>query len=184
MSPGASALLARAERAEVAADLDDGVPATLAADTAELLGSADLRGASPRALWNLLWLAGELSTRVDVYRAQALLEATGKLFERHLAAALTEHDELQAAADMAFDFFFNRADQPLASVRADAALEVLGRVLALDNRFCKRAALHGLGHLRQHAGEAARARVDALAGAVEDPTLAEYARAVREGSVL
>ena len=53
-------LLAQAERVGAACDLEVGLPAQateLARSVTALLGEGDLSGASPRALWNLLWLA-------------------------------------------------------------------------------------------------------------------------------
>jgi hypothetical protein len=88
---------------------------------------------------------------------------------------------------MAFDFFFNRASQPLISSRFSDVLQLLQRVLGLPNRFCRRAALHGLGHLRQRAPEH-EAEVDAvLDGFVahtDDPSLADYAREARSGTMI
>ena len=102
-------------------------------------------------MWRLLWLAADLTTQVDVYRAAALLEAVERLFARHFSRALTGPGELADTAEMAFDLFFNRPDQPLVSYRFEPVLGTLGRVLELDNRHCRRAALHGLGHVRQQA---------------------------------
>jgi hypothetical protein len=182
-------LLAAAERAQAACDLEAGLPssgAELARVTCELLADGDLAAASPRAVWNLLWLAADLTSWVDVYRAAELLAAVEKLFARHFARGLVAPGPLAEAAEMAFDFFFNRP-QPLAALRLDEVLASLGRVLALENRFCRRAALHGLAHLAQHE-PAARPRVEALidaflAGPV-DPALAAYARAARAGELL
>src|SRR5258708_4821601 len=80
-----------AERAQAACDREVGLPARgaeLARALVELLEGGDLSGASPRALWNLLWLAGDLTVHVDVYRAEALLGAVERLFARHLSRAL------------------------------------------------------------------------------------------------
>jgi hypothetical protein len=191
VTPEAVQLLASAAQVEAACALEAGLPARaaeLARALVELLRDGDLAPAPPRALWNLLWLAGDLTMHVDVYRAEELLGAVERLFERHLSRALDGPGEAQAAAEMAFDFFFNREAQPLVSLRFDAALAALERVLKLDNRFCRRAALHGLGHLHQHAEGARRERIEAVIDAfladVRDPQLAGYAAHARAGDVL
>jgi len=196
VSPEAQQLLESAERVQAACELEDGLPARgglLARALAELLRDGELGAASPRALWNLLWLAGDLTVHVDVYRAEELLGAVERLFERHLARALDAPGEAQAAAEMAFDFFFNRpaGTQPLESLRFDAVVATLERVLKLDNRYCRRAALHGLGHLRQHHAEPPRReRIESVIDAFiaetagVDPQLAGYAAHARCGDIL
>lgn len=194
MTPEAQELLARAERAQAAADLESGLEGGLpssgsrmAGSLVELFAEGDLTAASPHALWNLLWVAADLTAHVDVYRAMQLLSSVARLFERHFARALTVRDDMAQAAEMAFDFFFNRAEQPLVALRFSDVLSLLERVLKLDNRFCRRAALHGLGHLKQRASEEGRARVDAVldafVAAAPDPALADYAREARAGSL-
>ncbi len=190
MTPEAADLLTRAERAQAAVDLEGGLPANgsrMAAALVELLAEGDLSSASPRAIWNLLWVAADLTAHVDVYRALQLLSSVARLFERHFARVLVTHDDLSQAAEMAFDFFFNRPAQPLASLRFSDVLALLERVLKLDNRFCRRAALHGLAHLKQQANESDRARVDAVldafVAAAADARLADYARQARDGQL-
>jgi hypothetical protein len=188
MTPAATELLAQAEAAQAAVDLEGGLPASgsrLAAALVELLADSDLSHASPRAVWNLLWLAADLTVHVDVYRAMQLLSSVARLFERHFQRALTQPGELQQAAEMAFDFFFNRPAPPLVQLRFSDVLLLLERVLHLPNRYCRRAAVHGLGHLRQNAAPDDRARIDATldAFADADATLADYARQARAGTL-
>ena len=60
-----------------------------------------------RALWNVLWLAGDLTTSVDLYRAEALLASVAHLFEARFVHTRTDDRTLELdAAEMAFDFFF------------------------------------------------------------------------------
>jgi hypothetical protein len=192
MSPEAERLLADAERVEAACDLEIGLPdsgARLQTVVSELLAEGELGGASPRAIWRLLWVAADLTSHVDVYRAESLLGAVERLFERHFSRALTDEGELADIAEMAFDLFFNRADQPLALHRFEPSLAALARVLELDNRFCQRAALHGLSHLRQHTHtDGQRARLDGVLDAFllrnADPTMAVYAARSRAGELL
>ena len=182
MTPEAQELLARAESAAAAVDLEAGLPAAgarLSAALVELLTEGDLAAASPRALWNLLWLAGDLTVHVDIYRAMQLFSSLARLYERRFAT-LAAHEP---AAEMAFDFVFNRPQQPLATLRFADVLALLERVLRLDNRFCRRAALHGLGHLKQRALDDDRARVDAVLDAFSDVSLADYAAQARAGTL-
>ena len=181
-------LLEAAERVEAACDLDRGVPAQLAEELIDACERAPLDQATPRALWNLLWLAGELSTQVDVYLATRLLEAVVRLFERHLGQAASD-GELAATAEMAFDFFFNRApgDQPLAIARVDETLTAMQRVLSLPSTACQRAGLHGLSHLRRLVDGLDREHVDAAFDgfllSTRDVALAEYAARARAGTL-
>jgi hypothetical protein len=192
MTPHAAQLLAAAERAEAACDLEIGLPgraADLARAVTELFGEADLEAASPRALWNLLWLAADLTMHVDVYRAAEILSAVERLFVRHFARALESRGPASEAAEMAFDFFFNRSGQPLEALRFAEVIETLARVLDLPNRFCRRAALHGLGHLRQHhpdgpGRERIESLIDRFVAVNADPTLAEYAASARAGDLI
>jgi hypothetical protein len=191
LSEEAAELLRRAESAVAAVDLEGGLPANgarLAAALSELLAEGEVGSASPRALWNLLWVAADLTVHVDVYRAMQLFSSVTRLFERHFARVLHDHDEAAETAEMAFDFFFNRPDppgQPLATLRFADVLMLLERVLRLDNRHCRRAALHGLAHLKERAHEDDRVRVDAVldgfAAACADASLADYARQARAG---
>jgi hypothetical protein len=179
-------LLRRAEEVPAAVDLEGGLPANasrLAANMAELLAEGDLTQASPRALWNLLWVAADLTIHVDIYRAMQLFSSVTRLFERHLARVLVHPDESAQAAEMAFDFFFNRPDQPLATLRFNDVVLLLERVLRLDNRFCRRAALHGLMHLKQRAREEDRPRIDAILDGVSDPALAAYLQLARNNEL-
>ncbi|HEY7955960.1 MAG TPA: hypothetical protein VII38_11740 [Polyangia bacterium] len=186
--PDPAALLEAAERVESACDLELGLPAgaeALAGATLLALDALDPATTSPKALWNLLWLAGDLTEHVDLYRAVSLFDAVERLFATRLAAAPALSTPLTEAAEMAFDFFFNREAPPLASARFDHALSGLGRVLAVENLLCRRAALHGLGHLREHAPTTcARAAVDALLDAVTDRELRPLARLARSGELL
>jgi hypothetical protein len=191
VSPEASLLIAAAEAAGAACDLQSGPPLDGAAKRralVELLAEADLGGASPRALWNLLWLAAELTAEVDVYRAAELWSAVERLFARRFAG-LSGCGELSQVAEMTFDFFFNHRAHPLEALRLGDLLAALGRILSLDGRACRRAALHGLGHLRQrHAETPARDRIEAIIDAFlassPDPALAAYALEARAGTVL
>jgi len=178
-------LLARAGRVEAACDLL-APPAERAAQVEaliELFLGDSLARASERALFNLLWAAGELSAEVDVYRALALHHALERLVTGGLRA-LPAGDDRAAAAEMAWHFVFDRADAPLASARTPEAIETLARVLSAGSRLCARAALHGLGHLRQHAQPDDVARIDTLLDAITDPTLLEYAVEARNGELL
>jgi hypothetical protein len=184
VSDEARELLSRAESVQAAVDLEGGLPAAgarLATSLVELFTEWDAATFSPSGLWNLLWLAGDLTEHVDIYRAMQLFSSVARLYERHFAR-LSGHDP---ACEMAFDFFFNRRQQPLATLRFAEVLALLERVLRLDNRFCRRAALHGLGHLKQRAEEGDREKVDAVleafAAATADAGLADYARAARAG---
>jgi hypothetical protein len=114
----------------------------------EVLRDADLSREPPRAIWNLLWAAAELTWHVDIYRAEALLLAVEALFTRHLSRAVTTRGELADAALMAFSFFFEREDQPLAVMRTDTCRAVLTRVAALDNPICRTAAEAALQNLK------------------------------------
>jgi hypothetical protein len=183
------ALLAAAEQAEAACDLEHGLPdgaARLADATLALLDGPALTAASPRALWNVLWLAGDLTAHVDLYRAARLLDGVAGVFERHLQHA---SGDLADAAEMAFDFFFNRppGEQPLVIARLNDAVGALSRVLTLDSPLCRRAALHGLGHLRQTCDPPARDRVDAVFDTflreTTDASLATYAARARAGEL-
>lgn len=186
VSAAAARLWEEAARVEAAAELEAGLPASagaLASAVEELLASADLVQAPPRVAWRLLWLAADLTQHVDVYRAGALLSAVEKLLQRATPAAPTDGDFAEAA-EMAFDFFFNRpldgGGQPLAWHRFDDCVATLERLLAGEARVARRAALHGLSHLKQHALlPAQRLRIDVVLDAFQrdnrDPSLAAYA---------
>jgi hypothetical protein len=184
VTDAAAKLLADAERAQAACDLLAS-PSERAAEVEALieifLGEA-LASASERALFNLLWIAGELSAELDLYRAASLSAALERLFTGCLSR-LAPDDARAGAAEMAWDFVFNRVSPPLASARAGEVIDSLARVLASGSRVCARAALHGLGHLRPHALDADRARIDALLDGV-DASLAEYAAEAKSGTLL
>jgi hypothetical protein len=190
LSEEAAELLRRAESAVAAVDLEGGLPANgarLAASLSELLAEGDLTAASPRALWNLLWVAADLTAHVDIYRAMQLFSSVTRLFERHLSRTLHARDEAAEAAEMAFDFFFNRDEQPLATLRFGDVLLLLERVLRLDNRCCRRAALHGLAHLKERAHEEDRPRIDGVLdgfiASCAETDLVEYAHQARAGQL-
>jgi hypothetical protein len=185
MTGAASELLTRADRVEAACDLL-AAPAERALQVealVELFLGDQLAQASERALFNLLWVAGELSAEVDVYRALTLHHALERLVTGGLRA-LAAGDDRAAVAEMAWHFVFDRPDAPLASARTGEAIDALARVLSSGGRLCARAALHGLGHLRQHAQPDEVVRIDALLDAVTDPTLLEYAVEARNGELL
>jgi hypothetical protein len=156
----------QAERAEAAADLLDGSPAERARELMAALGTS--REWSARGLWNLLWLAGELSTLVDVYCATELLASVEQLLAGPLRGA---GGEMADTAEMAFDFFFNRApgESPLASARLDETL-------------------HAMSHLRQQLEGPPRDRVDGLIDTflreTDSTQLAQYAVRARAGDLL
>jgi hypothetical protein len=195
VSKEALELLEAAERVEAAADLEAGLPARaaeLAAAVTELCAGDGAGRLSPRGLWNLLWLAGDLTGHVDVYRARALLSTVEGLFERHFARAVTgpaASCELAEVAEMAFDFFFNRptGEQPLLWSGLDETLASLERVLRIENPVCQRASLHGLAHVREQLDGTARDRVDALFDdflrRTPDVALAQYAARARAGEL-
>ena len=186
MSEESQQLLQRAGEVSAAVDLEGGLPANasrLAATLVELLAEGDLSQASPKAIWNLVWVAADLTVHVDIYRAMQLFSSVTRLFERHFARVLQQPDESAQTAEMAFDFFFNRPDQPLAALRFNDVLLLLERVLRLENKFCRRAALHGLMHLKQLAREEDRPRIDALLDGVTDPALAAYVQLARNGEL-
>jgi hypothetical protein len=150
ISPEAAALVDDAGAAGHACDLlpeSAGDAATRARVLIEVLRDADLSREPPRAIWNLLWAAAELTWHVDIYRAEALLLAVEALLTRHLSRAVTTRGELADAALMAFPFFFERDDQPLAVMRADTCRAVLTRIAALDNPICRKAAEAALQNL-------------------------------------
>jgi hypothetical protein len=176
-----------AERAEAAADLLRGPAADRARELMALLSSERMQRIDPRGLWNLLWLAGELSTLVDVYCACQLLGAVEQLLAGRLRGA---DGEMADTAEMAFDFFFNRepGESPLASARLDVTLHALARLLTVDGAVCRRAALHGLGHLRQQLEGPPRDRIDALIDGflreTDSTQLAQYAVRARAGELM
>lgn len=188
-------LLERCAVAEVACDLVVGGPSNAAELADEVCAAlAAAHGAAPvpgRALWNLLWLAADLTTSVDLYRAEALLAEVARLFEARFVHTLTADRTLELdAAEMAFDFFFNRQDQPLLLLRLDRCLDTLGRLLRLPNRHCQHAALHGLGHLRQQVSSQAKLHlvqttIDSYLSRapLPDERLVAFAHAARRGEI-
>jgi hypothetical protein len=195
LSTDSDALLTRAQQVEHAVDLYLAPGATrLVADRlVEILHRAPLTTLTERALWNLLFAAGELSLRVDIYRAHDLFRAAVRLVERFSAVEAAPGDGRRAAVEMIFDFFFARADHPLLPLRAREVVAALAGLLDRD-RLATRAALHGLGHLVTLGGGAglreleldARAAIDDFAARpalATDPGLAELAAQARAGTV-
>lgn len=195
--PYKTTLLERCAVAEAACDLAIGGAdnaAALAEEVCAAIAATPEHTPLPgRALWNLLWLAAELTTAVDLYRAEALLAEVARLFERRFVRTLTGDrssdapDELDAA-EMAFDFFFNRGDQPLLLLRLDRCLATMERVSRLPNRHCQHAALHGLGHLRQQVSGHAKTRlvesaIEDFAQRTTDERLREFAAAAKRGAI-
>jgi hypothetical protein len=195
LSADSDALLSRAQQAEHAVDLYLAPGATrLVADRlVEILHRAQLSALTERALWNLLFAAGELSLRVDVYRAHDLFRAAVRLVERFAEVGPAPGDGRSAAVEMIFDFFFARTEHPLLPLRAREVVAALASLLDRD-RIAARAALHGLGHLVALGHGAglreleleARAAIDEYAarpGPAADPGLAELAGQARAGTV-
>lgn len=196
-APYKTTLLERCAVAEAACDLAIGGADNAAALADEvcatIAATPDQGTVAGRALWNLLWLAAELTTAVDLYRAETLLTEVARLFERRFVRTLTGErhtespDELDAA-EMAFDFFFNRADQPLLLLRLDRCLATLERVARLSNRHCQHAAVHGLGHLRQQVSGHAKTHlvesaIEDVAQRTTDERLREFAAAAKRGAI-
>jgi hypothetical protein len=180
LSTDADALLHRAQHAEHAVDLYLAPGATrLVADRiAEILHRAPLAQLNERALWNTLFAAGELSLRVDVYRAHDLFRAAVALVQRSGGLALPPGDPRAVAVEMTFDFFFARNAHPLLPLRAHDVVAALVTLLDGD-RVARRAALHGLGHLVALARNAGYAALESEASAALD----EVARS-RDAGVL
>jgi hypothetical protein len=129
-----NALLEDAAHAEAACELLPELPQGAAACAQRLIALFNDRAmddASPRAIWNLLWLAGELSVHVDVYRAEALLRAVASFHARRLRPA---PPELADCARMAFAFFFDREDPPLLTFRRAACEELLQNLKVTPSR--------------------------------------------------
>ncbi len=149
LSEPALALLARARSCEHAVDLYLAPGATRATSDrlGEVLRNAEASQLNERALWNLLFAAGELSLGVDVYRAHELFLAAASLVPRVAALDYPAGDPRAVAVEMAFDFFFARPAHPLLPLRAAEVLKVLAELLASGRRAAVRAAIHGLGHL-------------------------------------
>jgi hypothetical protein len=127
-------LLDEAEQAEAAFELLPELPAgasSRANAVIALLADRALDQASPRAVWNLLWLAGELSIHVDVYRAEALLRAVASFYARRLRPA---PPELADCARMAFAFFFEREDPPLLVFRKEQCEALLQNLNVTPSR--------------------------------------------------
>jgi hypothetical protein len=195
LSTDSDALLARAQQAEHAVDLYLAPGATrLVADRlVEILHRAPLAAMTERALWNVLFAAGELSLRVDVYRAHDLFRAAVRLVERFAEIDAPVGDGRAAAVEMIFDFFFARAEHPLLPLRAREVVAALAGLLDRD-RVATRAALHGLGHLIALGRSAGLRELELEAGAAideyaarpgpaADPGLAELAAQARAGTV-
>ncbi len=191
LSADATLLLERARHLEHAVDLylAPGAVRSTADRLVEILHRAPAEALSERALWNLLFAAGELSLRVDVYRAHELFRAA---VARVKLADYEPTDPRAAAVEMCFDFFFAREGHPLLPLRATEVLAAMSDLLSTGPRPAIRAAIHGLGHLLRcgggaaWAGEADQLLVDYLAGRVgkaPDATLAGYAEVARAGSM-
>lgn len=196
-APYKTTLLERCAVAEAACDLAIGGADNAAALADEvcatIAATPDQASVPGRALWNLLWLAAELTTAVDLYRAEALLAEVARLFERRFVRTLTGERSGEApaeldAAEMAFDFFFNRADQPLLLLRLDRCLVTMERLLRLPNRHCQHAALHGLGHLRQQVSGHAKTHlvestIEDFSQRTTDARLREFAAGAKRGAI-
>ena len=191
LSVDAAALLERARHLEHAVDLylAPGAVRTTSDRLVEILHRAPPEALGERALWNLLFAAGELSMRVDVYRAHELFRAA---VARVKLADFPAADPRAVAIEMCFDFFFARPSHPLLPLRATEVLGAMAALLAQGPRPAIRAAIHGLGHLVRCGGNAAWAAdaeqllADYLAGDVGTPpdaTLASYAEVARSGSM-
>ncbi len=148
-----------------------------------VLQRAALDELGERGLWNLLFAAGELSRRVDVYRAHAMFLGATSLVDR--AAVEAPPGSFSAVTlEMCFDFFFARGSHPLVSLRASEVVEALGRLLGHAARPARRAAIHGLGHLIEHGrgqpwADVAVAKLDTLSDA--DAELVRYAAEAKSG---
>jgi len=196
LSADASALLARAQHAEHAVDLYLAPGATrLVADRlVEIMHRAPVEALTARALWNTLFAAGELSLRVDVYRAHDLFRAATALVTRVASCGWPPGDPRAVAAEMAFDFFFARTEHPLLPLRGREVLASLSALLA-GERLAARAALHGISHVVELArgvglaafASDASAVVDeythAHSPAALDPALLELAELARAGAM-
>jgi len=187
----AAALLDEAARAQIPADLcpsTSAAGAARAALIAELFDSPAIAEAPARALWNLLAAAAILCKQVDIYAAARLFAAVERLFTQTLGGLVGERGELADAVEMTFDFFFADGEQPLEGVRMEELMAALERILALDNRYCQRAALHGLSHLIERYEGATRARlqavIDRFLATDTEGGLADYARAARAGELI
>jgi len=194
LSVDATALLDRARAAEHAVDLylAPGGSRVTADRLSEILRSPALTALGERPLWNLLFAAGELSLRVDVYRAHELFRATIAAVSRLAATTDTVTDPRAAALEMSLHFFFARPTHPLLPLRAREVMKALTELLASGARPARRAAIHGLGHLLTPAGrrslheEAQLVLDEYLAGKLGTPPddeLARYAREARSGAL-
>lgn len=191
LSADASALLERARHLEHAVDLylAPGALRTTADRLSEILHGAPQESLSERALWNLLFAAGELSLRVDVYRAHELFRAA---VARVARGDHPPGDPRAVAIEMCFDFFFARPSHPLLPLRSDDVLRAMAQLLGSGPRPAVRSAIHGLGHLVRCGGKAAwtgdaeHLLSDYLAGNIGSPpdaALTSYAEVARSGSM-
>lgn len=183
LSSAARTLLDRARSVEGPLEVE-GTPAEAECVTS-VLHDASVDELGERGLWNVLFAAGELSRRVDVYRSHELFVAAVALVER-AAPGATCGSPRAVTLEMCFDFFFARGGHPVASVRARDVVESLGRLLAHDTRSARRAAIHGLGHLIEHGGgqpwvREAVAQLDRVVAGGADTELVRYAREARSG---
>jgi len=143
-------LLEEASEVEHAADLLPELPAGAAARATtlvQLLRDADLADAPPKALWNLLWLAAELTAHVDIYRAEALLQASVVLYLKQLVNA-EPRSPLADVALAGVALFFERDDQPLCALRKDACHDALARIATARDPAVQQAAAAARERLR------------------------------------
>ncbi|MEO6951201.1 MAG: hypothetical protein ABI321_05255 [Polyangia bacterium] len=183
LSADARVLLDRACNADGPLELE-GTPAE-ADRIATVLRHASVDELGERGLWNVLFAAGELSRRVDVYRAHELFLGATSLVERAGQEAIAGSPRA-VTVEMAFDFFFARARHPLVPLRARDIVDALARLIAHGTRSARRAAIHGLGHLIEHGGTQAWvhdavAQLDGLVAAGGDIELTRYAEEARTG---
>jgi hypothetical protein len=183
LSPAAARLLERARVVEHAVDLYFG--ATHPVDgLIEVLRDTPQSELDERALFNLLFAAGEVSHDVDVYRAHQLFSAAQSAVAR-LSSVGNEHPHA-AVVEMCFDFFFARKT-PLVPLRGREVVAALGSLLE-GPRAARRAAIHGLGHLvalgrDQPWAKEAVALLDAIVDGDSDDELRRYAGEARTGEL-
>lgn len=131
---------------------------------------------------------------------RAAIRAIGDLYEKLFAVRCTPHlswinepggSPLNEACYMWWDSLPAatcarlRTEEPRAAETDAVVLDVLRRTLALDSVACQEAALHGLGHRRQHYPAEVEAIIDDFLGCGSGlrPELVEYARRARVGYV-
>ncbi len=127
--------------------LQDQTPNQLSSAIARLFIGGDLSTATPRALWNLLWVAGELQRSVDIFHARALFSAIAELYKRQFATLAHSHEEFGEVATMGLRFVLLESAPQLELCELPLILTTLEQLAALPNRFCRdgvRCALEGL----------------------------------------